>query len=67
MVRYRIRPKLTRAPDKITATVGIDVGILNCAHDTEGTMIGVLDLTEERDRLKREQRTLSGKKHGSPN
>ena len=47
--------------------VGIDVGILKYAHDTDGTAIESLDLSEERDRLEREQRTLSRKEHGSNN
>jgi putative transposase len=47
--------------------VGIDVGILKYAHDTDGTAVGSLDLSEERDRLEREQRKLSRKEHGSNN
>jgi transposase, IS605 OrfB family, central region len=47
--------------------VGIDVGILKYAHDTDSTAVGSLDLSEERDRLKREQRTLSRKEHMSNN
>ena len=47
--------------------VGIDVGILKYAHDTDGTAVGSLDLTNERDRLEREQRNLSRKEHGSNN
>ena len=47
--------------------VGIDVGILKYAHDTDGTVVGSLDLSEERDRLEREQRNLSRKDHGSNN
>ncbi len=35
--------------------VGIDVGILKYVHDTDGTAVGSLDLSEERDRLEREQ------------
>ena len=45
--------------------VGIDVGILKYAHDTDGTAVESLDLSEERDRLEREQ--LSRKEHGSNN
>ncbi|MEF8819880.1 MAG: transposase, partial [Haloferacaceae archaeon] len=37
------------------------------AHDTDGTAVGSLDLSDERDRLEREQRTLSRKQHGSNN
>jgi putative transposase len=47
--------------------VGIDVGILKYAHDTDGTAVESLDLSEERDRLEREQRELSRKEHGSNN
>ena len=47
--------------------VGIDVGILKYAHDTDGTAVGSLDLSDERDRLEREQRKLSRKEHGSNN
>ena len=47
--------------------VGIDVGILKYAHDTDGTAVESLDLREERDRLEREQRKLSRKEYGSTN
>jgi putative transposase len=47
--------------------VGIDVGILKYAHDTDGTAVESLDLSEERDRLKREQRNLSRKEYESTN
>jgi len=47
--------------------VGIDVGILKYAHDTDGTAVESLDLSVERDRLEREQRKLSRKEHGSNN
>jgi putative transposase len=47
--------------------VGIDVGILKYAHDTDGAAVGSLDLSDERDRLEREQRKLSRKQHGSSN
>jgi putative transposase len=49
------------------AMVGIDVGILKYAHDTDGTAVGSLDLSTERERLEREQRALSQKDHGSNN
>src|SRR6056297_1172922 len=54
-------------PDEVTDAVGIDVGILKYAHDTDGTAVGSLDLTDERERLDREQRKLSRKQHGSNN
>jgi len=47
--------------------VGIDVGILTYAHDTDGTAVGSLDLFDERERLERAQRDLSRKEHGSAN
>jgi putative transposase len=47
--------------------VGIDVGILKYAHDTDGTAVESLDLSEERNRLEREQRKLSRKEYGSNN
>jgi len=47
--------------------VGIDVGILKYAHDTDGTAVESLDLTHERDRLEREQRNLSRKAYESNN
>ena len=43
------------------------MGILKYAHDTDGTAVGSLDLSDERDRLEREQRSLSRKEHGSNN
>ena len=55
--------------DEIAAEnmVGIDVGILKYAHDTDGTAVESLDLTDERDRLEREQRNLSRKAYESNN
>ena len=47
--------------------VGIDVGILKYAHDTDGTAVESLDFSEERDRVEREQRNLSRKEYGSNN
>ncbi len=54
-------------PENPEKCVGIDVGILKYAHDTDGTAVGSLDLSDERERLEREQRKLSRKKHGSNN
>jgi len=51
-------------PEKV---VGIDVGILKYAHDTDGYAIESPDFSDERDRLERAQRTLSRKEHGSAN
>ena len=55
--------------DEIAAEniVGIDVGILKYAHDTDSTAVESLDLTDERDRLEREQRNLSRKAYESNN
>ncbi|ESS10568.1 MAG: transposase, IS605 OrfB family, central region [uncultured archaeon A07HR60] len=47
--------------------IGIDVGILKYAHDTDGRTIGSLGLSDDRERLQREQRKLSRKEHGSHN
>jgi putative transposase len=47
--------------------VGIDVGILKYVHDSDGFAVGSLDLSDERERLEREQRNLSRKEHGSNN
>ena len=44
---------------KPKTTVGIDLGVLNFIHDSDGRSIGRLDLSEERERLEREQRSLS--------
>ena len=52
-------------PEKLERCVGIDMGILTYAHDTDGTAVEALDRSDERDRLEREQRTLSRKQHGS--
>ena len=47
--------------------VGIDVGILKYAHDTDGTAVESLDFSEEHGRVEREQRKLSRKEYGSNN
>ena len=54
-------------PENLEKCVGIDVGILKYAHDTEGTAVGSLDQSNDRERLEREQRKLSRKQHGSNN
>ncbi|ELY95692.1 transposase, IS605 OrfB family protein [Natrialba hulunbeirensis JCM 10989] len=48
-------------------TVGLDLGVRNFIHDSEGRSIGRLDLADERDRLEREQRSLSRKQYESNN
>jgi putative transposase len=57
-------PEKPTNPEEV---VGIDVGILKFAHDTDGTAVGSLDLSDERERLEREQRVLSRREHGSNN
>jgi putative transposase len=54
-------------PEKPEQVVGIDVGILTYAHDTDGYAIESPDFSEERERLERAQRSLSRKKHVSAN
>jgi IS605 OrfB family transposase len=51
----------------VTDAVGIDVGILKYVHDSDGTAVESLDLSDERERLERAQRSLSRKEHGSNN
>ena len=48
-------------------SIGIDLGILNYIHTSDGTTVDWLDLEDEYDRLRREQRKLSRKEHGSNN
>ncbi|CCQ36808.1 IS1341-type transposase ISNamo25 [Natronomonas moolapensis 8.8.11] len=57
-------PEKPETPEKV---VGIDVGILKYAHDTDGYAIESPDFSDERERLERAQRTLSRKQHGSAN
>lgn len=47
--------------------VGIDLGIQNYIYTSDGDSVDWLDLTDEYDRLRREQRNLSRKEHGSNN
>ena len=54
-------------PDPPKNVVGIDVGILKYAPDTDGHAIESVDLSDERDRLEREQQKLSRKEHRSNN
>ncbi|EJN57951.1 hypothetical protein HSB1_33680 [Halogranum salarium B-1] len=48
-------------------TVGLDLGVLNFIHDSRGRSIGRLDLPNERERIEREQRSLSRKEYQSKN
>jgi putative transposase len=50
-----------------TNSVGIDLGILNYIHTSDGDTVDWLDLDEEYDRLRREQRKLSRKAKRSNN
>jgi len=48
-------------------SVGINLGILNYIHTSDGKTVDWLDLEDEYERLHREQRKLSRKEHGSNN
>ncbi|MCU4718808.1 RNA-guided endonuclease InsQ/TnpB family protein [Halapricum hydrolyticum] len=48
-------------------SVGIDLGILNYVHTSDGKTVDWLDLEDEYERLRREQRKLSRKEKGSNN
>ncbi|SEP61000.1 RNA-guided endonuclease InsQ/TnpB family protein, partial [Natrinema salaciae] len=48
-------------------TVGLDLGVLNFVYDSEGRTIDRLDLSDDRERLEREQRSLSRKQYESQN
>jgi len=56
-------------PEDIDAedTVGLDLGVLNFIHDSDGRSVNRLNLSRDRDRLEREQRSLSRKQEGSNN
>jgi putative transposase len=63
-----------RLPDKIPADeldgndcVGIDLGILNYVHTSDGLSLESLNLDSEYERLKKAQRVLSRREHGSNN
>ena len=47
--------------------VGIDLGITNYIYTSDGDSVDWLDLSDEYERLCREQRSLSRKEHGSNN
>ena len=47
--------------------VGIDLGVLNYTHDSNGLVVDRLDLSDDRERLEREQRSLSRKEYESRN
>jgi putative transposase len=48
-------------------SIGIDLGILNYIHTSDGTTVDWLELEDEYDRLRQEQRKLSRKEYGSNN
>ena len=48
-------------------TVGLDLGVLNFIRDSDGRSINRLDLSDDRERLEREQRSLSRKEYESNN
>ena len=48
-------------------SVGVDLGILNYIHTSDGKTVDWLDLEDEYERLRREQRKLSRKEQGSNN
>ena len=48
-------------------SIGIDLGILNYIHTSDGKTVDWLALEDEYDRLRREQRKLSRKEKGSNN
>ena len=48
-------------------SVGIDLGILNYIHTSDGKTVDWLDLEDEYEKLRREQRKLSRKENGSNN
>ncbi len=47
--------------------VGVDLGITSYIHTSDNLTVDTLDLSEEYDRLRREQRMLSRKQHSSHN
>ena len=48
-------------------SVGIDLGILNYIHTSDGKTVDWLTLEDDHERLRREQRKLSWKEHASQN
>ncbi|SDD24487.1 RNA-guided endonuclease TnpB family protein [Natrinema hispanicum] len=48
-------------------SVGVDLGILNYIHTSDGKTVDWLDLEDEYERLRREQRKLSRREQGSNN
>ena len=50
-----------------TNSIGVDLGILNYIHTSDGKTVDWLDLEDKYERLRREQRKLSRKEVGSNN
>jgi len=63
--------KLPEKPDieslDASNSVGVDLGILNYIHTSDGKTVDWLDLEDDYDRLRGEQRKLSRKQKGSKN
>jgi len=73
-VTFGLEVEDTALPEKLDVDdldtedcVGIDLGITNYIYTSDGDSVDWLDLTDEYDRLRREQRSLSRKEHGSNN
>ncbi|MEF8870420.1 MAG: transposase [Haloarculaceae archaeon] len=68
---FTIKAETLPKPDveeiDLSDCIGIDLGILNYITDSDGRAITRLDLSDERERLEREQQKLSQKEHGSNN
>ncbi|ELZ19664.1 transposase, IS605 OrfB family protein [Halosimplex carlsbadense 2-9-1] len=62
---------LTKKPDvnslNTSNSVGLDLGIRNYVHTSDGTTVDWLNLEDEYDRLRHDQRKLSRKEQGSSN
>ncbi len=58
-----------RPVDELEAAdcVGVDLGIRNYIHTSDGLSVGKLDVEMEYERLRKAQRTLSRREHGSEN
>jgi putative transposase len=72
LLRARLETDDADLPENVeslntTNSVGIDLGILNYIHTTDGKTVDWLDLEDDCERLRREQRKLSRKQKGSNN
>jgi len=52
---------------RLEDTVGIDLGILTFAHDSDGNAVTPLEESEDRERIEKRHRAVSRKQHGSTN